>query len=153
LQLGRGQLLLEQLGLRIVGFGVAQDPAADGMPTVVDPSLGLGEPQSLLLMALLLLSHGGTDGRPKLSDLREIPAQRLGLIAVSQRRTKLIGLEARLPALNQRPGEPTGQQLALTMPSDIVGPGDFKRLVEPAVSQRMFRLFDSQDQHRKVLWI
>ena len=48
------------------------------------------------------------------------------------------------------PRQSADKPLAVAVMPDVLGLGDLKCLVEPAVGQRTFRLLDSQDQHDKA---
>jgi len=133
--------------LAVAGGCFFEKPPADRKPAVLDVLPGLGDPQRLVLLGLLVLHEGLADRRPQLADLRQVAAQLFGLVAVEQGRLKPPGRQALLTPVNQGPGQPADETLPVMMLANILRLGDLERLIEPAVRQRTFRLSDSQDQH------
>jgi len=104
-------------------------------------------------MVLLILHHGVADRRSELRDLGRGTDQLLGLVAVEQSRLEPFGREVLLSPPEQGAGEPADEPLAVSVASNVIRQGDLEGFIQPAVSQRTFRLSDSQDQHGPTLVI
>ncbi len=153
LEPGRRQFLPSQLHPSIPGGSLVEDSPAHREPAILHVLLGLRDPQCLLLLGLLVLDDGLANRRPKLGDLRQGPAELLGLVAVGQRRLETMGGQILLPALNHGPRQPAEEPLTVMMAAHILRLGDLVGFIKPAVRQRTLSLSDSQDQHGRTPWI
>ncbi|MHC4521565.1 MAG: hypothetical protein ACYTAS_23485, partial [Planctomycetota bacterium] len=147
LEPGGRQLLLEQLGLGIVGRRVGDNLLAHGEPTIGHILSSLGDPKRILRMPSLAFGDCPANHVAKLSRIRRVSGQLLRLVAVGQRRLKPAGVKILTTAAEERPGEPADEPLTLAMTPDIIRLSDREGLIKPVVSQRTLSLFDSQDQH------
>jgi hypothetical protein len=120
------------------------------MPAIGDPFSGLRHAKSVLLVPLLPLDDRPADRLTQLSHIVAVARQLLGLVAVGQRQVQTVALQGLTSPLEIGPRQSADQPLAVAMMPDVLGLGDLKGLVEPAVGQRTFRLLDSQDQHDKA---
>jgi hypothetical protein len=142
---GRRQLLPGEFYSAVPSGRLFENAPAHREPTIFNVLLRLGDPQRLLLMNLLFLKDGVADRRPKLGDLRQGPAELLGLVAVGQGRLETMGGQILLPALKHGPGQPADEPLTVVMAANIVRLSDLVSFIEPAVRQRTLSLSDSQD--------